>query len=74
MSVRATWPGWAVGIIPLEQEQVDEIRFALPPPPTHHPPELATSPQLSFPTGGEGGSESSELQLLERTQVFKNKF
>lgn len=30
---------------------------------------LATSPQLSFMSGGKGGSESSELQLLERNQA-----
>lgn len=61
MSVRATWPGEGVGIIPLEQ--VDGIRFGSP-----------TSQQLFFLPGGEGGSKSSELQLLERKQVSKNKF
>ena len=55
------WEG--VGTAPLEQ--VDGVRFGSGP---------ATSQQLSFMPGGKGGSESSELQLLERSQTSKNKF
>lgn len=64
MSVRATWPGMGMGIVPLEQ--VNGTRFGSP---------LGWLPQLcARGRGREGGRESLELQLLEGNQASKDKF